>query len=182
MTCGAGSAKPSPMQSLNSTAPKCCGSSSAGTSARLTICRDGRHQRTATPTLADLVGHQTCQHLVYRISCEEFEALWGRSRGRCEICGAPESEVPGSKLFIDHDRRISLCYAVRGILCAKCNSLMRYVDRGEKASAEAERYQRNAWHLTHPPTYYYAPHPKASPSAWRAYERHQARRNALGRT
>lgn len=30
--------------------------------------------------------HDTCHHALYRLTCEEFDALRDRSRGCCEIC------------------------------------------------------------------------------------------------
>jgi hypothetical protein len=93
-------------------------------------------------------GHETCQHGAYRLSCEEFEALLQRSSGTCEICGTPRRDVPGGKLYIDHDGRYDY-RAVRGMLCPKCNSLMRYVDNGRKPDTpEVRRYLRNAWFVS----------------------------------
>lgn len=90
------------------------------------------------------MGHQTCQHEAYRMTCSEFESLWARAGGCCEICGQPEVEVPGGKLGIDHDRSVGF-EAVRGILCPKCNSFMGFVDRGRKDSERAQAYLRAAW-------------------------------------
>ncbi|MGH8965825.1 MAG: endonuclease domain-containing protein [Actinomycetes bacterium] len=91
------------------------------------------------------MGHQTCQHVAYRMTCEEFENLWARSGGCCEICGQAEPEVPGGRLVIDHDARIGW-NAVRGILCPKCNNLMGFVDAGTKQSEKADQYEANAWY------------------------------------
>lgn len=93
------------------------------------------------------MGHQTCQHVAYRMTCAEFGELWARSGGCCEICGQAEPDVPGGRLVIDHDSRIGW-NAVRGILCPKCNNLMGFVDQGLKQSQRAMEYERNAWYKT----------------------------------
>lgn len=88
--------------------------------------------------------HATCQHGAYRLTCEDFEALWERAGGCCEICRVPAADTPAGKLGIDHAQEYGY-FAVRGLLCAKCNSLMRYVDRGQKTSRAAREYMANAW-------------------------------------
>jgi hypothetical protein len=54
-------------------------------------------------------------HRNYSLTCEEFEALWARAEGRCELCG-----TDASKLVIDHDHRYGMA-AVRGLVCTRCN-------------------------------------------------------------
>lgn len=65
-------------------------------------------------------GHDTCHHLRFRLSCDDFAALLQRCQNRCEICGIPGPEAPRGKLYLDHDHRYGL-YAIRGLLCARCN-------------------------------------------------------------
>ena len=66
-------------------------------------------------------GIADCRHKHYSLSCEEFEDLLRRANHGCEICKRPGVETGHKKLFIDHDPRIGL-WAVRGLLCASCNS------------------------------------------------------------
>lgn len=88
--------------------------------------------------------HVTCQHERYRLTCEDFDDLWEHAEGCCEICRTPAVETPDGKLFIDHAQPYGF-FAVRGLLCSQCNSLMRYVDRGEKDDRRAAAYLANAW-------------------------------------
>lgn len=86
--------------------------------------------------------HSKCQHLVYRMSCEDFDELWDYADGRCQICGVTAEQTPGA-LVIDHDGRYERL-AVRGLLCGKCNWLMRKADRGLFVP-EAIPYRQHAW-------------------------------------
>lgn len=88
--------------------------------------------------------HSTCHHVAYRLTCADYEALWVYAEGRCQICKITADQVPGGKLYIDHDGRYGY-HAARGLLCSKCNSLMRYVDRGQKHDRRAIDYLHNAW-------------------------------------
>jgi len=88
--------------------------------------------------------HATCHHGMYRLTCEDYDAMWEHAGGRCEICRVPAADTPDGKLFIDHAQEYGF-FAVRGMLCSKCNSLMRYVDRGEKSDRRAFAYRSNAW-------------------------------------
>jgi hypothetical protein len=89
--------------------------------------------------------HQTCQHGAYRLTCDDYDALWKYARGRCQICEKTAEEVPGRKLFIDHDGRYGF-FAVRGILCPQCNTHMSFVDRGAKpGDSRVWDYIHNAW-------------------------------------
>ncbi len=99
------------------------------------------------------MNHSSCQHVAYRLSCHDYDELWQHADGKCEICRIAPEETPDGKLFIDHAQHYGY-FAVRGLLCSKCNSLMRYVDRGEKYDARAAAYMANAWfvrvlHLRH---------------------------------
>lgn len=93
-----------------------------------------------------LPAHQSCNHLLYKLSCVDYEDLIARCGNRCEICGTPGPQAPRAKLFIDHDHRYGL-YAIRGLLCARCNVLMRDVDRCRRVDERAEAYMANAWFL-----------------------------------
>jgi hypothetical protein len=94
--------------------------------------------------MTEAARHDHCQHRFYYLSCDEYDALWQRAGGCCELCRRPEAEVQG-KLGLDHDHRYG-DYAVRGLLCQKCNAHMGMVDRGERPSRRAEdRYCSNAF-------------------------------------
>jgi Recombination endonuclease VII len=60
-------------------------------------------------------------HRHYLMDCATFNALWKRSRGRCEICKAAPEDTPHGMLHIDHDSHVGH-WAVRGLLCSRCNS------------------------------------------------------------
>lgn len=101
---------------------------------------------------ADLGAHMVCAtHTDHKLTCEEYDALRARAGDRCEICGYGPSPL----LHIEHDRRIEGIHAVRGLTCAKCNALMRYVDEGTKESPLAETYEQNAWYRSQ--TYFVTP-------------------------
>jgi hypothetical protein len=67
--------------------------------------------------------------LKYGLSVSDFEALWERCGGACEICGKSlrstlagdlvQREVKNDVACVDHCHETG---AVRGILCAHCNS------------------------------------------------------------
>lgn len=68
-----------------------------------------------------LPAHETCRHKAYALTCKQYEALIARCGNRCEICRQPGGDTPRTKLHIDHDCRLGM-WAVRGLLCAYCNS------------------------------------------------------------
>jgi hypothetical protein len=49
---------------------------------------------------------------------DEFDALWRRCKGECEICGRP-LEQDDRNTAIDHDHKT---LQARGILCSSCNT------------------------------------------------------------
>lgn len=90
--------------------------------------------------------HDTCHHGIYRLTCEEFDALWQRSGGRCELCGVLETETKRGRLNIDHDQRSY--HLVRGLLCDWCNGVvMRRADEGRAKyiTEETARYAADPW-------------------------------------
>lgn len=102
--------------------------------------------------------HRTCQHTVYYLTCEQFEELWAYASGRCQICGRAPEETPSGQLGIDHDNRSGKDFGdVRGLLCNKCNSGMRYIDSGSRPANDAQvRYLADAWFTRHKPMERYA--------------------------
>jgi hypothetical protein len=96
-----------------------------------------------------------CAHLdVYRLSCGEFDRLWDRAEGRCEICQTPEADTPRGKLIIEHYHWRDLWF-VRGLACDRCNRLMACHDRAlvwgpatRPRASQAAEFHRNAWGAT----------------------------------
>lgn len=91
--------------------------------------------------------HARCQHNAYRMSCEDFDALFRYAKGCCQICKTPEVETKRGRLVIDHDPNYAPI-AVRGLLCDRCNSLMGRFDAGrEKLDDRCYRYRGNSWFI-----------------------------------
>lgn len=89
-------------------------------------------------------GIRRCQHDVYRMSCEDFDALYEYARGCCQICKTPEAEVKRGRLVIDHDPNYGVI-AVRGLLCQRCNVLMGRFDAGKVLDDRCFRYRYGSW-------------------------------------
>lgn len=90
--------------------------------------------------------HGRCQHKIYFLSCEDYDSLWERAGGACEICRTPQADVRGGKLYIDHDHRYG-DFAVRGLLCPRCNKLVARVEMTNEWHHEVSSYLKNAWFL-----------------------------------
>jgi hypothetical protein len=61
---------------------------------------------------------------------EGVDALLAEQRGSCAICGVPYADEPGRRLAMDHDHRhhpgkVGCPVCVRGMLCHKCNNILR---------------------------------------------------------
>lgn len=85
--------------------------------------------------------HPSCTHKQYLLTCDEYETLRAASRSRCQMCGRP-----GSRLVIDHDHAIGN-WAVRGLICDRCNISLGVIEGGKAAStAPARRYLASPWH------------------------------------
>lgn len=87
----------------------------------------------------------------HRMTCEEFDDLYARSQGLCEVCGIPEAETARKKLYVDHYEDDEVIY-VRGLVCARCNSVMSAVDGNNswgpkrlQLRKEAELYAASPW-------------------------------------
>jgi hypothetical protein len=94
--------------------------------------------------LATHVRKPSCSHKIYKLDCDEYDLLLTRANECCEICGAEDW------LRIDHDHDNGPA-AVRGIVCAKCNSLMRHIDSGAKRiTPEVADYIARSWFLSGP--------------------------------
>ena len=95
--------------------------------------------------------HPSCRHVAYRLSCADYDAMLERAQGRCEICKIPAEQTPRGSLCIDHDPRYGgRVWAVRGLVCDKCNSLLRFTDRYQKFDRRVYAYYRSAWFATRP--------------------------------
>jgi len=81
---------------------------------------------------------------MYRLTCAEIDALYAYADGCCHICKTPEPETKARKLLIDHAKDYGY-HAVRGLVCDKCNALMRRVDNREKFDPAAARYMYDSW-------------------------------------
>ena len=96
--------------------------------------------------------HDTCHHKTFFLSCNALDELLAYAGRRCQICELPESEAKRGRLVIDHLRDYGW-HLVRGLLCDKCNALMRRIDSGERRASRAViDYQQNAWfaRMLHP--------------------------------
>lgn len=90
-------------------------------------------------------GHEDCLHRKYWMTCLEYEQILRRSGDRCEQCGLPgECNIRG-RLYIDHDHAWG-CWAVRGLLCTKCNTNL---EKPWLVGNFAE-YLGRSWYLTAP--------------------------------
>lgn len=91
--------------------------------------------------------HRSCHHWTFSLTCEEFERLRQRAEGRCELCGTEEEKTPRGVLCIDHDTRYDP-RAVRGLICDKCNSHLRFVENGSRPiDPRVRQYYRQAFFL-----------------------------------
>lgn len=113
-----------------------------------------------------------CHHwTMYRITCDQYDAMHWRAQGRCEICRCRPEDVQKTPLGVDHDHRLGNTFDhVRGLLCAKCNRAMCYVDNGyRQPTPEQQRYIDQAWyHVWLPPELrdeFYSPPPPSNPSS-----------------
>jgi hypothetical protein len=83
------------------------------------------------------------------MDCDEFDALWARAAGRCEICRVVWRFVVQQRLDIDHDPRKG-DWAVRGLLCSRCNTGLG--TPGQMVGPEVDAYLANPWRTKPPVT------------------------------
>lgn len=86
--------------------------------------------------------HIWCGHTKYKLSCRQFDLLRAEVNYRCQICGTEEHETKHGRLAIDHDPELGF-WAVRGVLCQPCNSLL---GRGLLPEDAAARFLADPWH------------------------------------
>lgn len=72
-----------------------------------------------------LPDHVSCKaHRRYWLTCAQYEGLIAACGNRCQACHRPAAEsLPARKLFIDHHQWRG-SWAVRGLLCHRCNALL----------------------------------------------------------
>ena len=106
-------------------------------------CREYmRARRISDPEL-----YRSWQVARYGITLDQCKAILKAQHGVCAICNRPESKKrrDGSvfDLAIDHDHKTG---KVRGLLCARCNSMLGWF---EKHSNDAAQYLNgSAWKQT----------------------------------
>lgn len=87
--------------------------------------------------------HARCAHRRYKLTCDDYDDLAKKTDGRCGVCGAEPA-----RLIVDHDHNIGR-WAVRGLICRRCNALLRDVDSGRVApTPDVVTYLKAAWFLT----------------------------------
>lgn len=78
--------------------------------------------------------HDLSRH--YGLSLEQYNQMYAKCEGRCECCGAHESEFKRG-LHIDHDKETGL---IRGILCTRCNPGLGYFQHSSERLQMAIKY------------------------------------------
>lgn len=92
-----------------------------------------------------LPDHAICvTHKNYALTCEQYESLLEASGGGCQLCGFPASQMPQKKLYIDHNRSVG-DWAVRGLLCIRCNTIIG-IDREVPRTDEIAAYLASPWY------------------------------------
>lgn len=64
-----------------------------------------------------------CSHRVYQLDCDEYDRLVTHAAGRCQICSTAPEDTQHGFLVVDHDATVGQ-WAVRGLLCSKCNTAL----------------------------------------------------------
>ncbi len=81
------------------------------------------------------------QHTVYRMTPEAWVELHTTADGRCMMCHR-ECE----RLQVDHDHAVGYP-AVRGLVCAKCNTALSRMETGSQPwTGEARAFVATPWH------------------------------------
>lgn len=83
-----------------------------------------------------------CTHVKYLLTCDEFEDVRAIARDLCQICDKPAGEEPSGALRIDHDPLLGW-WAVRGLLCNRCNSGLPYE---RLAGPRTDAYLAGPWY------------------------------------
>lgn len=91
--------------------------------------------------------HGRHRHRWYAMDCEEFDRLWMRAGGKCEICRVSWRFASSGQLHIDHDPNKG-DWAVRGLLCSRCNTMLG--TPGRLAWPEVDSYLADPWRTSRP--------------------------------
>ncbi|GAA0969654.1 hypothetical protein GCM10009555_017180 [Acrocarpospora macrocephala] len=83
-----------------------------------------------------------CTHRKYLLTCDDYDALLKGFRERCGVCGTDAKATPAGILFIDHDA-LRGDWAVRGLLCNRCNSSLHHMSHQKAAD-----YLANPWYVS----------------------------------
>lgn len=76
----------------------------------------------------------------FKLSSEDYAALLHKQGGVCAICKCKETYKNKFRLTVDHDHLTNL---VRGLLCARCNSLLGFAKDSILVLESAIRYLRS---------------------------------------
>jgi hypothetical protein len=116
------------------------------------MCREARsvERRSKYQTLSHSARLRQNLRGLYGISFEEYDRLRTAQDYRCAICNVHEDDswvggrppIEGSRLspnrlHVDHDH---LTLAVRGLLCARCNIMIGYIEQSRERRARIEAY------------------------------------------
>lgn len=71
-----------------------------------------------------------CHHFTYhRLTCDQYDELWARAAGCCEMCQTPAPDTGGRRLVVDHfESSQPRIRVIRGMLCDACNSALSCLD------------------------------------------------------
>ena len=72
---------------------------------------------------------------IYGLTLVEFDKMFEDQGGSCKICGGVNKN--GDRLSVDHDHKTG---KIRGLLCARCNSLLGLACDDTSILLEAIRY------------------------------------------
>lgn len=87
--------------------------------------------------------YQRQYHLktVYGLTVEEYQAIWDKQSGRCDICDVTlnNNTRDANSAHLDHCHKTS---KVRGILCSTCNRGIGYMKDNTETLKNAAKYLR----------------------------------------
>lgn len=98
----------------------------------------------------DDVQHETWVRALrnnYRMTPDDFNALWARQSGKCDICEvlmAPKGKAKNS-VCVDHNHATG---EVRGLLCRECNQGLGHFKDSPEALKSALRYLLEKGHYS----------------------------------
>jgi hypothetical protein len=71
----------------------------------------------------------------YKLTIEEFDALFREQSGMCAVCG--DDLKPGKSTHVDHDHETGI---IRGLLCHNCNRMLGYAQDDIEVLSKAITY------------------------------------------